>query len=558
MDSRAGSEVDGQAAQAKTGVQTRQKRVLPSRSRRGGPGVGGCDVDVMILETRKRRSESEPLIPASSKFLLTTDSSLVPPPPEDEIPEFELNVSAYGRYFDRPEVQQACKYQQLIQTPEYTQLPDDAIVGGRFRPRGSEDETADTSDAAYEKRHRKYETFEKRQRLREKEKLKHEQYKLKERIEQLRAMDTSAFLALPASKFSDPPGVVHHEHFDDTDTGLADLPGAHINGAAAYNEGERRRKEMLDIALGLEERYRVLLPPDRKWAEKKEKAKRETARQSAEHDYASHNGASSEPPHEEDMTLDEPPESLPPTSEPESRSRQDSDGESEMDVEADDGQRSKSLRLKIKFPSRPRVPTPLHSADTSSQSISSKFHKPKASVQTTLPFASISAPIIAESASKSSIGRGANGRFMSKSKAQNTTTTKPAVNGSASHGPVKKRPRPNSPASPTPSRQSHISSSKTPCQLMLSAMRNAAAPAARKTNRHVTAFGVRVPPELEEIRDYELPYYLISEGDGSDYGEFSDGDGGPEAVAIADGAIWHGPPREDGPPPAIATTLDDS
>lgn len=55
MDSRAGSEVDGQAVQAKTGVQTRQKRVLPSRSRRGGPGVGGCDVDVMILETRKRR-----------------------------------------------------------------------------------------------------------------------------------------------------------------------------------------------------------------------------------------------------------------------------------------------------------------------------------------------------------------------------------------------------------------------------------------------------------------------------------------------------------------------
>lgn len=39
----------------KSGMQTRQKRVLPSRSRRGGPGVGGCDVDVMILETRKRR-----------------------------------------------------------------------------------------------------------------------------------------------------------------------------------------------------------------------------------------------------------------------------------------------------------------------------------------------------------------------------------------------------------------------------------------------------------------------------------------------------------------------
>src|ERR1700735_1921502 len=66
---------------------------------------------------------------------------------------------------------------------------------------------ADTSDAAYEKRHRKYETFEKRQRLREKEKLKHEQYKLKERMEQLRAMDGSAFLALPSSSFSPIPSV---------------------------------------------------------------------------------------------------------------------------------------------------------------------------------------------------------------------------------------------------------------------------------------------------------------------------------------------------------------
>ena len=47
----------------KQGMQTR-KRVLPSRSRRGGPGVGGCDVDVMILETRKRRRTHRSLPPA--------------------------------------------------------------------------------------------------------------------------------------------------------------------------------------------------------------------------------------------------------------------------------------------------------------------------------------------------------------------------------------------------------------------------------------------------------------------------------------------------------------
>ena len=61
------------------------------------------------------------------------------------------------------------------------------------------------SDAVYEKRHRKYENFEKRIRMREKEKLKHEQYKLKERLEQIRGMDPQAFLALPASAFTPVP-----------------------------------------------------------------------------------------------------------------------------------------------------------------------------------------------------------------------------------------------------------------------------------------------------------------------------------------------------------------
>lgn len=72
-------------------------------------------------------------------------------------------------------------------------------------------------------------------------------------------MDSSAFLALPASDFSPAPGVSE----EDLENTLANLPGAHINGAAIYNEGERRRKEMLDIALSLEERFKVLLPPDR-------------------------------------------------------------------------------------------------------------------------------------------------------------------------------------------------------------------------------------------------------------------------------------------------------
>jgi hypothetical protein len=72
-------------------------------------------------------------------------------------------------------------------------------------------------------------------------------------------MDGGAFLSLPASSFSLVPGQLD----GNSEESRSALPGARINGAAAHNEGERRRKEMLDVASYLEERYRILLPPDR-------------------------------------------------------------------------------------------------------------------------------------------------------------------------------------------------------------------------------------------------------------------------------------------------------
>lgn len=43
-----------------------QKRVLPSRSRRGGPGLGTADVDSIILDAQKRKCE---LVPSYSNLL---------------------------------------------------------------------------------------------------------------------------------------------------------------------------------------------------------------------------------------------------------------------------------------------------------------------------------------------------------------------------------------------------------------------------------------------------------------------------------------------------------
>ena len=225
--------------------------------------------------------ETEPLIPANTRFLLTTNSKYANGSSGDgsEL-GIKINVVANDRYFDRPEVLKAFREQAIIQTPEFESIGESSsTVGGRFRPRGQEDvcaflvseaswliyktvaqELAETSDAAYEKRHKKFEMFEKRQRLREKEKLKHEHYKLKERIEQLRAMDGTAFMSLPASSFSAPPPEDEQEE-EEVDAEASQY--AFLNGVVPSAEGERRKREMLNVAIKLEQRYAYLLPPDR-------------------------------------------------------------------------------------------------------------------------------------------------------------------------------------------------------------------------------------------------------------------------------------------------------
>ncbi|KDQ63233.1 hypothetical protein JAAARDRAFT_120493 [Jaapia argillacea MUCL 33604] len=468
------------------GMPTRPKRVQPSRSRRGGPGIGSCDVDLMILDAYKRKFENEPLIPTDTSFLLTTNSSLVPPSSSSATFELELNSHAYERYFDRPDVIKAYREQALIQTPEFCLLSEDASVGGRFRPRGSEEESADTSDAVYEKRHRKYETFEKRQRLREKEKLKHEQYKLKERIEQLRAMDTSAFLALPASALA--------PTFDPTqpstagssweDNGIANLPGAHVNGAAAYNEGERRRQEMLRIALNLEDRYRVLLPPDRRGSEK-EKINRQPS-----------STTSIEP---EPMVVEE--IKFPPA--------------------RDEPSNSKKRRVSMPSPARSPVVRPTRS------------QRAIVNVDPTTPAPFTPVSVIAADEEIMETPR----RSLSVS---DQDMDSPAAddfafqlaNSISASGHARASPDVATPASVPRWTSSAVKvNPPTTCLLMVAALRNTGAQA-RKTQRHVSAFGVKVPTELELHQEFELPFWLREE----------DSDGGPDEDHTAD----H-PPMPDHP-----------
>ncbi|KIK94147.1 hypothetical protein PAXRUDRAFT_12220 [Paxillus rubicundulus Ve08.2h10] len=438
----------------------RQKRVLPSRPRRGGPGIGSCDVDLMILDAQKRRLDNEPLIPADTPFLLTTNSALLNPS-SSRPSSFGLNSLANQRYFDRPDVMKAYREQLNIQTPEFSFLSEDASVGGRFRPRSSgevctsvffdgsvgpspiahlprvQQDCADTSDATYEKRHRKYETFEKRQRLREKEKLKHEQYKLKERIEQLKAMDGSAFLGLPATSFLLPAGT------DDDET----LPGAHINGAAIYHEGERRRQEMLEVASMLEERYRTLLPSEKKLADLKGASRSSSV-----------NLQLSDVRTQEDSIFSARETFSQPSPKP----------------------NAPSIVLKIKVPQfRQKDPNglPLSIVSSPGAKTLSQHH-----LSPTKPFSKVSSDTLSTSSERS----------RKRSRA------------SCVDYPESPRSTPEHVTKP-----SHSSvAPKTESLLMQWALRTRAAPNARKTQRHVTAFGTKVPLELEEVRDFELPRWI--------------------------------------------------
>ena len=434
-----------------------------------------------------------------------------------------------------------------------------------------EQEPADTSDAAYEKRHRKYETFEKRQRLREKEKLKHEQYKLKERIDQLRGVDPSAFLALPASDFPPPPDglpEVAEQNGDATEGGLF-FPHAHAP------EGERRRKEMLAVACSLEERYRTLLNPD-----KKSSGKRFTRVESAMIEQALAESVSDaeegEEEEEEEEEVDELEESEVEEKPrlPQRPSYHDESGESEVDEEERDKRRSKGLKLKIKFSVRTppqtkgTLPKPTKKKKQTQSTLSPFMSKAEKSVtvlnrkaddeRLQSPTKPVTTSII-PTHSAPPRPRGPRGRYLPKAKEHSSA--------SPAKGPPKKRPRTDSLSSfthpPTgktagktiPSQGESISMGavrpmrldspgsrqyatyagaagkpeQTTCVLMVAALRNSAAPNVRKTQRNVLAFGTRVPPEIELVRDFEIPEWVFDPEEAQTEEQDDDQNGGPSA-----------------------------
>ncbi|ORY34604.1 hypothetical protein BCR39DRAFT_513576 [Naematelia encephala] len=224
-----------------TTMRVPEKRVLPARIRRAaGTGQEGMrDLEEMVVDWLDRFGEPCATPPDSLQIHLTTvPLSMLSPPPSTvtshaPAPQVTVTPTRATRFqpLASPLPRQAAPLDkaELIETPSWTLVrpgEDDAeeareelalgrglttLTIGRGGPqspikrlRKPLDDTMikDTSDAYYISLHRKYEVFERRQRIREKEKLQFERYKMRSRIDMLRTMPKPAWANVVSAIFA--------------------------------------------------------------------------------------------------------------------------------------------------------------------------------------------------------------------------------------------------------------------------------------------------------------------------------------------------------------------
>jgi len=348
-------------------------------------------------------------------------------------------------------------------------------------------------------------------------------------------MDGSAFLSLPASLFR-PPGTSTSQEGDgsangpivvdgDNDTGLYDLPGVHVNGAALHNEGERRRKEILETAAGLEERYRVLLPPDKVVKELTSASAAGSRRPSA--------SVEPEAAGEEEIVL--PPQ-----------------------------QPQQKIKLRIKFPPQG---SPVANGNGIGVIPGSVPAQPQAQAQAQMPKSDYP-PRRASTRSAGAVPT-TPVHPATRPKTRSSITGSPSVTDLESPRPNKRRrgaqaqeaddedfvdhdageevelPSPGPVTAPhkphSKPHHPHHAHNQPMGLLMATALRSSSLTSHRKTQRtqrHLTAFGLKIHPEIEEIRDFEIPYWLkeerlemlMSQEPDGEFGQFGGAGGFAESV----------------------------
>lgn len=171
-------------------------------------------------------------------------------PGEDDMEEAQDELMSRGRQPTSP-------------VKRLRRLPD-SEVSPRNKARADLKTKDDTSDAYYISLHRKYEVFERRQRIREKEKLVFERYKMKSRIDLLKNMSDSAWSAIVATVLSRSSTDTKAENGAQGADGGEKDPWHKGREKLARSGHEWLRNRLVKEGKELVKRYDQLLPSDTK------------------------------------------------------------------------------------------------------------------------------------------------------------------------------------------------------------------------------------------------------------------------------------------------------
>ncbi|KAK4689888.1 hypothetical protein P7C73_g248, partial [Tremellales sp. Uapishka_1] len=195
---------------SRAGAGPLEKRVLPARIRRaaGGGAEGIRELEEMVLDWLDRWGAVTTTPPDSLRIHFTTLSmDLVRPPTFQAKSQPLPPPTATPLTPVRKSLPTPSPMKQRIETPSWImvasgaddaeeareELGDGRVISPNKRRRRSDQMHEDTSDSYYHALHKKYEVFERRQRIREKEKLQFERYKMRARIDLLKNMSSASW-----------------------------------------------------------------------------------------------------------------------------------------------------------------------------------------------------------------------------------------------------------------------------------------------------------------------------------------------------------------------------
>ncbi|BEI82681.1 hypothetical protein CcaverHIS002_0305490 [Cutaneotrichosporon cavernicola] len=202
-----------------------ERRVLPARIRRAAGGAEGIrELEEMVVDWLERYADRSSCPPKTLQITLATlPCALITPKP------YTIAIKAKAKIEPAdpiPPQREAGPSRPRIETPSWVFVrageddreeareelaaarahvphsPAKRLRGGLVGHEIGED----TSDAYYEKQHRKFEVFERRQRIRERETLSFERYKMRSRVDHLRALAVPQWAAVVGGVLSRPDG----------------------------------------------------------------------------------------------------------------------------------------------------------------------------------------------------------------------------------------------------------------------------------------------------------------------------------------------------------------